>query len=83
MDYFYAQIEVKNNPYLRDKPFAIGSTNPHRRVLCTCNYIAKKFGVSSAMSTSVALRKCPDLILLNVNMEKYKKIYIVLREIFH
>ena len=83
MGYFYAQIEENDNPYMRDKPFAIGSTNPHRGVLCTCNYIAREFGVSSAMSTSVALRKCPDLILLNVNMKKYKEVSIVLREIFN
>ena len=83
MDYFYAQIEEKDNPSLRDKPFAIGSTNPHRGVLCTCNYVARKFGVSSAMSTSVALRKCPDLILLDVNMKKYKEVSKILREIFY
>ena len=83
MGYFYAQIEENDNPYMRDKPFAIGSTNPHRGVLCTCNYIAREFGVSSAMSTSVALRKYPDLILLNVNMKKYKEVSIVLREIFN
>lgn len=82
MDYFYAQIEEKDNPYLSDKPFAIGSTNPHRGVLCTSNYIARKFGVKSAMSTSVALRKCPDLILLNTDMKKYKEVSIVLQKIF-
>ena len=82
MDYFYAQIEEKDNPSLRDKPFAIGSTNPHRGVLCTSNYVARRFGVKSAMSTSVALRKCPELILLDVNMNKYKEVSKVLREIF-
>ena len=82
MDYFYAQIEEKDNPSLRDKPFAIGSTNPHRGVLCTSNYVARKFGVKSAMSTSVALRKCPELILLDVDMKKYKEVSKVLREIF-
>jgi DNA polymerase-4 len=82
MDFFYAQIEEKDNPSLYDKPFAIGSTNPHRGVLCTPNYVARKFGVKSAMSTSVALRKCPELILLDVNMKKYKEVSKVLREIF-
>jgi DNA polymerase-4 len=44
--------------------------------------VARKFGVKSAMSTSVALRKCPELILLDVNMKKYKEVSKVLREIF-
>ena len=42
-------------------------------VLCTANYEARRFGVKAALSTSVALRKCPDLILVPPDFEKYEK----------
>lgn len=83
MDYFFAQIEEKENSYLADKPFAVGGTNPKRGVISTCNYIAREYGVRSAMPTVVALEKCPQLILLNTNMEKYKKVSNVIRKIFY
>ena len=56
MDSFYASIEIRDNPYLKDKPVAIGSSG--RGVLCTCNYEARKYGIHSAMPTYKALRKC-------------------------
>ncbi|APC97906.1 DNA polymerase IV [Francisella frigiditurris] len=83
MDYFFAQIEEKENSYLADKPFAVGGTNPKRGVISTCNYIAREYGIRSAMPTAIALEKCPQLILLNTNMEKYKKVSNDIRKIFY
>lgn len=83
MDYFFAQVEERANPGLKDKPFAVGSTNPKRGVISTCNYIARKYGVHSAMPTSQALQKCPHLILLNTDFAKYKAASSIIREIFH
>lgn len=83
MDYFFAQIEEIEKPKLKGKPFAVGGTNPKRGVISTCNYIARKYGIHSAMPTSIALRKCPNLILLNTNIAKYKAISEIIRSIFY
>jgi DNA polymerase-4 len=84
MDCFYAAIEIRDNPALADKPVAVGGAADRRGVICTCNYIARKYGVHSAMPTRTALRLCPDLILLPVNMAKYKQaaknIHAIFRE---
>lgn len=83
MDCFYAAVEARDNPALRGKPIAVGGNANQRGVLCTASYEARKFGVRSAMPTSRALRLCPDLILLPVNMPKYKAASQVIRGIFH
>lgn len=82
MDCFYAAVEVRDNPKLRGKPVAVGGS-PHRRgVLCTANYEARRYGARSAMPTATALRHCPDLIVLPVNMSKYREISAQIREVF-
>lgn len=82
MDCFYAAIEIRDNPSLKDKPVAVGG-NSARGVLCTCNYVARKFGVHSAMPTQKAKQLCPDLILLPVHFEKYKKVSKSIRDVFY
>jgi DNA polymerase-4 len=82
MDCFYAAIEIRDNPALADKPVAVGGSAEERGVLCTCNYIARKFKIHSAMSTAYAKRLCPDLIVLPVNMQKYRKASQIIRAIF-
>lgn len=82
MDCFYAAVEIRDNPALADKPVAVGGSPSHRGVLCTCNYIARKFGIRSAMSTAYALRLCKDLIVLPVNMHKYREVANIIHGIF-
>ena len=72
MDCFYAAVEMRDNPTLRDKPIAVGGAANARGVLTTCNYAARKFGCHSAMPTARAIKLCPDLVLLPVAMEKYR-----------
>jgi DNA polymerase-4 len=83
MDCFYAAIEVRDNPSLSNKPVAVGGAQSQRGVLCTCNYIARQYGVHSAMSTAYALKLCPDLIVLPVSMDKYRAAAVIIRSIFH
>lgn len=66
MDAFYASIEIRDKPHLKGKPVIVG-----RRVITTCNYEARKYGLHSAMSVTVAKRLCPQGIYLPVNKEKY------------
>jgi DNA polymerase-4 len=82
MDCFYAAVEIRDNPSLAYKPVAVGGTVQERGVLCTCNYIAREYGIHSAMPTAVAYRRCPDLIVLPVNMTKYRQISEVIQNIF-
>ena len=72
-DCFFASVEMRDNPALRERPIAVGG-NSCRGVLTTCNYPARKFGVRSAMSTSKALKLCPNLLVLPVRMELYRQV---------
>ncbi len=82
MDCFYAAIEIRDNPALTGKPVAVGGSPDKRGVICTCNYAARKFGVHSAMATATAFRHCKDLILLPVDMPKYKQVAKQIHAIF-
>lgn len=72
LDCFYAAVEMRDNPKLRHVPLAIGGPANSRSVLCTSNYLARKFGVRSAMSSYQAVKKCPQLVILPPNFTKYK-----------
>lgn len=83
MDAFYASVEMRDNPALRDKPIAVGGSHDRRGVVATANYAARKYGVRSAMATAYALRLCPDLIILPVDMPKYRAIGEGIRKCFY
>lgn len=83
MDCFYAAIEIRDNPTLKNKPVAVGGSATKRGVLCTCNYLAREYGLHSAMPTATALRLCPDLEILPVNMNKYREVSAAINHIFH
>ena len=82
MDCFYAAIEMRDFPELADKPIAVGGDAARRGVIATCNYIARQFGVRSAMPTAQAIKLCPSLILQPVRMEVYQKESQYIRAIF-
>jgi len=81
MDCFYAAIELRERPELVGKPVAVGGTSG-RGVLTTCNYEARKFGCHSAMPAFKAKRLCPDLVMLPVRFDLYRKESAHIREIF-
>ena len=63
MDMYYAAVEIRDNPSLADKPIAIGS----EQMISTANYIARKFGVRSAMPGFIGKKLCPELIFIPCN----------------
>ena len=71
-DCFFAAVEMRDNPSLQHIPLAIGGRSDRRGVIATCNYPARQYGVHSAMATALAVRKCPDLVLLPGDMSRYK-----------
>ncbi|HID81993.1 MAG TPA: DNA polymerase IV [Thiotrichales bacterium] len=82
MDCFYAAIEIRDRPDLANKPVAVGGRPDGRGVLTTCNYIARKYGLHSAMPSAQALKLCPKVVLLPVHMDKYKKASAEIHKIF-
>ncbi|MGM9506940.1 DNA polymerase IV [Larkinella sp. GY13] len=81
MDAFYASVEQRDNPALRQKPVAVGGSR-QRGVVAAASYEARQFGVRSAMASSVALRKCPDLIFVKPRFDVYKAVSSEIRAIF-
>lgn len=82
MDAFYASVEQRDQPELRGKPVAVGGSR-ERGVVATASYEARKFGVRSAMPSSIAVRKCPELIFVKPRFEVYKAVSQQIREIFY
>uniref|UniRef100_A0A671F9N8 DNA polymerase kappa n=1 Tax=Rhinolophus ferrumequinum TaxID=59479 RepID=A0A671F9N8_RHIFE len=77
MDAFYAAVEMRDNPELKDKPIAVGSSS----MLSTSNYHARRFGVRAAMPGFIAKRLCPQLIIVPPNFDKYRAVSREVKEI--
>jgi DNA polymerase-4 len=82
MDCFYAQVEMRDRPELRNIPLAIGGPPGTRSVLCTSNYLARTFGVKSAMPSDYAVRLCPKLVIIPPNFKKYQAASEIIQAIF-
>lgn len=82
MDCFYAQVEMRDNPKLRNVPLGVGGPPKSRSVLCTSNYLARKFGVKSAMPVDYALKLCPQLVIVPPNFKKYKEASEIIFDIY-
>jgi DNA polymerase IV len=73
MDAFFAAVELRERPDLVGLPVAVGGGGP-RGVISTASYAARRFGVHSALSTAVARRRCPDLVLLEPRHSLYRAV---------
>src|SRR5450631_2841362 len=82
MDAFYASVEERDRPELKGKPVIVGGTSG-RGVVAAANYAVRRFGVRSAMPLREALRRCPEAIVVQPRMARYKEISEQVFAIFH
>jgi DNA polymerase IV len=70
MDAFFASVELLEHPELVGKPVIVGHRSM-RSVVTAATYEARKYGVNSAMPMSIALRRCPQAVVLEPHFERY------------
>lgn len=81
MDAFFASIEQRDNPSFRGKPLVVGYPGS-RGVVAAASYEARKFGVRSAMSSQMAVKKCPELIFTPPRFQAYREVSQQIRSVF-
>jgi DNA polymerase-4 len=81
-DCFFAAVELRDRPALRQRPVAVGGDPARRGVIATCNYEARAFGVHSAMASAHALKLCPELVILAPDFDKYRRASRRIQQIF-
>jgi DNA polymerase-4 len=73
LDAFFAAVEQLEDPSLRRKPLIVGGDPRGRGVVATANYVARKFGIHSAMSCAEALRRCPHAVFVRPRHSLYRQ----------
>jgi DNA polymerase-4 len=71
LDAFFAAVEELEDPGLRAKPLVVGGDPHGRGVVATANYVARRFGIHSAMSCAEALRRCPRAVFVRPRHQVY------------
>ncbi len=73
LDAFFAAVEELEDPSLRTRPLVVGGDPRGRGVVATANYVARRFGIGSAMSAAEALRRCPEAVFLRPRHALYRE----------
>ena len=73
LDAFFAAVEELEDPSLRTRPLVVGGDPHGRGVVSTANYVARRYGIHSAMSAAEALRRCPQAVFLRPRMSLYRE----------
>ncbi len=73
LDAFFAAVEELEDPSLQTKPLVVGGDPHGRGVVATANYVARKFGIHSAMSCAEALRRCPQAVFVSPRHSLYRE----------
>jgi DNA polymerase IV len=85
LDAFFAAVEELENPALRSKPLVVGGDPHGRGVVATANYVARQFGIHSAMSCAEALRRCPSAVFVRPRHRTYsdysKEVWDTVRQV--
>ena len=81
MDAFYASVEQRDDPTLKGKPVAVGYP-AKRGVVAAASYEARRFGVRSAMPSTIAMRKCSELVFVPPRFDVYRDVSNQIHAIF-
>ena len=81
MDAFYASVEQRDDPTLKGKPVAVGYP-AKRGVVAAASYEARRFGVRSAMPSTIAMRKCAELVFVPPRFDVYREVSNQIHAIF-
>src|SRR5215831_9350384 len=73
LDAFFAAVEQLEDPTLRRKPLVVGGDPHGRGVVATANYVARQYGIHSAMSCAEALRRCPEAVFVRPRHTLYRQ----------
>ena len=73
LDAFFCAVEELRDPNLKGKPFAVGGSPEGRGVVASCSYPARLHGVRSAMPMAQAIRRCPDLLVVDHGHRVYSE----------
>jgi DNA polymerase-4 len=73
LDAFFAAVEELENPELREQPLIVGGDPQGRGVVATANYVARRFGIHSAMSAAEAIRRCPHAVFVRPRHALYRE----------
>ena len=73
LDAFFAAVEELENPELRTKPLVVGGDPRGRGVVATANYVARGYGIHSAMSAAEAIRRCPQAVFVRPRHSLYRE----------
>lgn len=82
MDAFYVSVELLERPDLKDQPVAVGGALGTRGVISAANYIARRYGVHSALPTATAMQRCPHLVLLKPRLSVYADMSRKIQDVF-
>jgi DNA polymerase-4 len=85
LDAFFAAVEELEQPDLRTRPLVVGGDPRSRGVVATANYVARGFGIHSAMSCAEALRRCPQAVFVRPRHTLYREysaaVWTAIREV--
>ena len=85
LDAFFAAVEELEQPELRSKPLVVGGDPRGRGVVSTANYVARRFGIHSAMSCAEAFRRCPQAVFVRPRHTLYREysqaVWTAIREV--
>ena len=73
LDAFFAAVEEIEQPELKAVPLVVGGDPRGRGVVATANYVARRFGIHSAMSCAEALRRCPQAVFVRPRGQLYRQ----------
>jgi len=85
LDAFFAAVEELEHPELASQPLVVGGDPRGRGVVATANYVARRYGIRSAMSCAEALRRCPHVVVVPPRHRTYSEysrtVWTAIREV--